>query len=96
MTYSMAHLVETLKKRRLQKGLSQKELGKKLHIPQSHLSKIESGLVDLQTSTLVEMARLLEMEVMIVDRTEVSLIKALQKGESKAPMYQLSEEDYEE
>ena len=41
-------IAASLKTARLAKGLTQKELGRRVGMPQSHISKIESGGVDLQ------------------------------------------------
>jgi transcriptional regulator with XRE-family HTH domain len=43
--------------------MTQKELGQRVGLPQSHISKIEKGAVDLQLSSLVEIARALDFEV---------------------------------
>lgn len=50
-------LQEKFKFLRLQKGLSQLQLAKKLGIPQSHISKIEAGKIDIKLSTFVQLAR---------------------------------------
>lgn len=38
-------------------GLSQRDLSARITVPQSHISKIESGGADLRLSSLVELAR---------------------------------------
>lgn len=70
-------LVESLVKARRQKGLTQKAVATQLGIPQSHLSRIESGTVDLRTSNLVELARLLELELVLVPRSLVPAVAKL-------------------
>lgn len=50
-------------------------------IPQSHLSRLEAGKVDLRTSSLVELARLLDLEVMLVPRTWVPAVRKLTEGD---------------
>ena len=45
-------IADSFKSARLAKGLTQKELGRRVGMPQSHISKIESGGVDLQLSSL--------------------------------------------
>jgi transcriptional regulator with XRE-family HTH domain len=42
-TKQYAYFVERLKKARLEKGLTQVQVAKKLRRPQSHISNIESG-----------------------------------------------------
>ncbi|HEY4255035.1 MAG TPA: helix-turn-helix transcriptional regulator [Chlamydiales bacterium] len=94
MKYSIQEVAASIKAARKKKGLSQKALGDKVGMPQSHISKIEQGLVDLQTSSLIEIARALELEPMLVSREYVSAVQALQMPEKalkSVPAYQLSE-----
>lgn len=95
--YSIEHLVETLKKARQAKGLSQRALGKKVGVPQSHISKIESGLVDLQASSLIEIARSLELEPILVPRPLIPLVQSLLRNSGKSdkprPMYKPDEDE---
>lgn len=96
MLYSIQYIAEALKKARLKKGLSQRELSLKVKIPQSHISKIEKGDVDLQISSLIELARTLELEVMLVPRQLVMIVEAMQQPNRKdKPLYQLDEESDE-
>ena len=101
MSHSFEHIGEILKKARLGKGLSQGALGAQVGVPQSHISKIESGLVDLQTSSLIELSRALDLELMLVPRVLVHTIQSLQRGTVEKnlkprPMYRLEENENEE
>jgi HTH-type transcriptional regulator/antitoxin HipB len=60
-------------------GLSQRALGAKLGIAQSHLSKIERAAVDPQVSSLMEIARVLGLELMFVPKQLVPAVRALQR-----------------
>lgn len=97
--YSIEHIGPMLKKARKENGLSQKDISLKSGVPQSHISKIESGLVDLQTSSLIALARILELELMLVPRTFVHTVRALQEqrkqNQEPRPKYRLEEEDEE-
>lgn len=77
MTISLIHLIKELQQVRKQKGLSQRDLGAKVGLPQSHVSKIERGLVDFQTSSLIELGRVLDREVMLIPRPLISTIQNL-------------------
>ena len=77
MNYLTEYLANTLKATRETKGFSQRELSKKTGMPQSHISKIENGAVDLRLSSLVELARALELEVMLVPRKTVSAVRSI-------------------
>lgn len=81
-TYVVEEIALTLKEARAQKGLSQRALAKLADVPQSHISKIESGAVDLRLSSLVEIARVLDLEVMLVPRKVVPAIKSIVRSTS--------------
>jgi transcriptional regulator with XRE-family HTH domain len=72
-------LTQTLRTTRESHGLSQAALGEKVGAPQSYISKVENGGVDLQTSSLVELARALELELVLVPRALLPAVTALQQ-----------------
>lgn len=67
----------SLKRAREDKGLSQRALANLSGVPQSHISKIESGAVDLRISSLVEIARALDMELKLVPRKGLSAVNSI-------------------
>jgi HTH-type transcriptional regulator/antitoxin HipB len=71
----MNKIIEALAQARKQQRLSQAVLGQKLGMPQSHISKIEKGDVDLRLSSLVDMARLLGLELMLVPKAYAPIIQ---------------------
>ena len=60
---------------RIAKALTQKELGQRVGLPQSHISKIEKGTVDLKLSSLVEIARALDLEITLVPRKALPAVE---------------------
>lgn len=76
----MSAIIGQLKAARQQLGLNQAGLGQKLGLPQSHVSKIESGNNDPRLSTIEDMARLLDHELMLIPRQLVPQIKAMLSG----------------
>jgi transcriptional regulator with XRE-family HTH domain len=74
-------------------GLSQSALGAKVGLAQSHISKIERGAIDLQTSNLVEIARALDLELMLVPRQLVPAVRALEQEIAPSPGMDPSELD---
>lgn len=84
MSYTTAQIVITLKAARDVKGLSQRELSKLAGVPQSHISKIESGAVDLRVSSLVELARVLDLELILVPRKSVSAVQSIVRSTENA------------
>jgi hypothetical protein len=79
MTYSTEHIAKQLKAARENNGLSQRELSVKSGVPQSHISKIENGNVDLRLSSLVGIARALGMEWALIPRQAMPAINAILK-----------------
>jgi len=99
MTYTTREIAAILKSARKAKEISQQALGEKIGVPQSHISKIENGAVDIQTSSLVEMARALDLEMMLVPRQLVPAIRAILRRSrpgsdlTSAPAYRLDEDE---
>lgn len=85
MIYTTGHIATALKNARETKGLSQRALSELAHMPQSHISKIESGGVDLRVSSLVELARVLDLELALVPRKSVSAVNSIVRSTAGAP-----------
>ena len=77
MTYATEQIARALRNAREARGLSQRALSAKAGIPQGHISKIENGAVDLRLSSLVELARVLELDLVLVPRKAVSAVQAI-------------------
>lgn len=74
----MTYIQEQVRAAREMKGLTQSDLGSRIGQPQSAVSRIERG-GDLRLSTLLEMARVLEMEPMLIPKHLVPAVGALVK-----------------
>ncbi|MFV1998465.1 MAG: helix-turn-helix domain-containing protein [Acidiferrobacterales bacterium] len=85
MNYTIAHIANKLKAAREAKGLSQRTLSKLAGVPQSHISKIENGFVDLRLSSLIELARVLGLELTLVPRKMLPAIKSIARGSFSPP-----------
>jgi transcriptional regulator with XRE-family HTH domain len=70
-------LTETLRRARHLKAWSQREFSIKAGLTQAHISRIESGAVDPKLSTLLELARLLDLELLLVPRTAITAVNAV-------------------
>lgn len=88
----MVILIKQLKTARQALGLKQSELGKKLGLPQSHISKIERGATDLRLSTVTDMARILDQELVLVPRHLVPHVTSLLRGGTQEHRWQPDEE----
>ena len=84
MVYATEHIANTLRDARKAQGLSQRALGAKAGVPQSHISKIENGAVDLRTSSLVELARVLDLELMLVPRKAIPAAQAIVRNSARS------------
>jgi HTH-type transcriptional regulator/antitoxin HipB len=72
----MAYIQGQVRVAREAKGLTQADVGSRIGQPQSAVSRIEGG-GDLRVSTLLEMARVLEMEPMLIPKHLVPAVQAL-------------------
>lgn len=77
MNYVTEQILEILREARIRKGLSQRELSARSGVPQSHISKIESGSVDLRMSSLIALARVLDLELLVAPKKSVPAIKSI-------------------
>ena len=72
----MASIQDHLRQAREVKGLTQSDMGARIGQPQSAVSRIERG-GDLRVSTLLEMARVLEMEPVLIPKRLIAAVQAL-------------------
>lgn len=84
MTYAAEHILQALKKAREAMGLSQRALSARTGVPQSHISKIESGGADIRVSSLIEIARALDLELKLVPRKAVPAVDTVVQSTAPA------------
>ncbi len=84
MSYATEQIASTLRAAREAKGLSQRELSAKSGLPQGHISKIENGAVDLRVSSLVALARVLDLELTLVPRKSVSAVQSIVRSSAQS------------
>ena len=77
MIHVVEYLSQALKSAREGKKLSQRGLSKAVGMPQAQISKIENAVVDMKASTLIELARALDLEVILVPRQQVPAVKRI-------------------
>ncbi|WP_081916718.1 helix-turn-helix domain-containing protein [Caulobacter sp. UNC358MFTsu5.1] len=70
-------LTDALRDTRGRKGWSQRDVTARMKLTQAQLSRIESGAADVRLSTFVELARLLDLEPVLVPRTALSGVNAI-------------------
>ena len=86
-----------LKAARKAAGLSQTELGAKVGLPQSHISQIETGRIDIRLTSLIEIARALGLEPMAIPRALVPAVRSILRSHTHRepaikPAYALDDE----
>lgn len=101
MIYAIEYLSKALKRAREAAKLSQRALGKRVGMPQAQISKIENARADLRASTMIELARALDLEVILVPRKQAPVVKGLIRLSDATdadrrrvrPLYRLDEEE---
>jgi transcriptional regulator with XRE-family HTH domain len=85
---------------RHKKGWSQAELGRRVGLPQMHISAIETGKVTPRFDTLLEVARALDQDLLLVPRAAVPLVRAMLRERAEGrddaeeqPLYQPDEDE---
>lgn len=101
MELPLQPIIAELVAARRQAKLSQRALGAKIGLAQSHVSKIERGTVDPQLSNLLEIARALGLELTLVPKRLVPAVRALSRpavrgsGVDQLPAYRLDDDTHE-
>jgi transcriptional regulator with XRE-family HTH domain len=88
-------LADILRDARLRRKLSQAALAGKLGIRQRQISDLERAAIDPRLSTIQNVARALDLEMMLIPHHLISAVDALQRAGSDAgtrPLYALSDE----
>src|SRR5579864_4382227 len=91
-------LRDQIKEARMKRGWGQRELGAKVGLPQPHISAIESGEIVPRFDTLLDILRVLGLDLLLVPRSLVpavqSLIRSQKQPESvEKPLYAADDEE---
>lgn len=86
MSYLLEKTAGRLRQAREDRGLTQRALAQLTGVPQSHISKIESGAVDIRLSSLVAISRALELELELVPKQALPAVQALIRSVEKPGM----------
>lgn len=95
-----SELRDQIKQARAERGWGQRQLGVAVGLPQPHISAIESGEIVPRFDTLLDLVRVLDLDLLLVPRPLVpavqSLIRAQKEPESEEkPVYALDENESE-
>jgi transcriptional regulator with XRE-family HTH domain len=90
----LAQLLQARKSREM----TQEELANKSGLGQSQISQIEHQAINPQLSTIQDLARVLDLELMLIPRHLLSAVEGVLRGTagSDRPLYDLSELEAEE
>jgi HTH-type transcriptional regulator / antitoxin HipB len=83
--YMIGQIYTSLLKARQAKKLSQIELSRLLDIPQSYISQVEQSKHDIKITTLLNWARVLDLEIMLVPRNLVNTVSYLLSPKKSEP-----------
>jgi HTH-type transcriptional regulator / antitoxin HipB len=81
-------LRQQIKEARAKHGWSQAELGRRSALPQMHISGIESGKIVPRFDTLLDLIRILDLDLLMIPRTLVPAVQSLirdQRGHDRSP-----------
>jgi len=87
MGYKSEHLVVQVREIREASGLSQRALSERTGQTQSHISQIESGKMEPGLSSFIDMARALDVELMLVPKKLVPGVTALMRSQATPDMH---------
>ena len=92
-------LLGALRDARLARDLSQQALAHRLGLHQRQISDLERGAMDPRLSTIQNVGRALDLELMLVPRHLINTVLNLQRSDITAsgdqPMYPLDDDDAE-
>src|SRR3989304_5549972 len=77
MSYKSEGLIAEIRKTREDSGVSQRALSARSGLTQSHISKIERGTLEPGLSSLIDMARALDLELVVVPKKLLPAVKGI-------------------
>jgi len=82
MNYATEDLIALLRTARVMQGITQRELGERIGSPQSYVARLEAGRTDPKLSSLVEVARALDLDLKLVPRGAVPVVDGALRAHS--------------
>lgn len=89
-------IINSLITARISKGLSQSEMARRIGLPQSYVSRLESGRLDARISSIQDIARFLELDIMLIPASMQPIVESLLKSDERIadrPLYTLDDTD---
>lgn len=91
-------LSDVLRAERVRKHLTQQQLAERLGFRQRQISDLERATIDPRLSTIQNVARALDLELVLIPRHLITAVQGLLRagsGSAKRPMYALGDEETE-
>lgn len=96
-----AEICRSIRQRRKEKNWSQEDLAKQLGMMQRHISEIERGKVMPRLNTLLDILRILNLDLVLVPQKLVRLVQVMvddnmhpnKKSPKDRPLYAAEEDD---
>lgn len=87
-----------IKQARVNRGWSQRKLGAEVRLPQPHISAIESGETVPRFDTLLDIVRVLDLDLVLVPRTLVPAVQSLVRAQKhpqsvEKPLYATDDDE---
>ena len=77
MSYKSEDLIREIRDRRTDAGLSQRALAARSGLTQAHISQIETGTLEPGLSSFIDMARALDLEIMLVPKKFLPAVQGI-------------------
>lgn len=84
MSYAASKVLEQLRAARLAQGLSQRQLGERIGLPQSNIARLEGGGTDPSLSKIIELARALDLDLQLIPRKALPAVKGAMRANELA------------
>jgi transcriptional regulator with XRE-family HTH domain len=93
-------LRDQIKQARAKRGWGQRQLGAAVGLPQPHISAIESGEIVPRFDTLLDLVRVLDLDLLLVPRPLVPAVQSLTRAQrepesEEKPLYAVNEDESE-
>ncbi len=77
MSYKSEDLIREIRDRRTDAGISQRALAARSGLTQAHISQIETGTLEPGLSSFIDMARALDLEIMLVPKKFLPAVEGI-------------------
>jgi transcriptional regulator with XRE-family HTH domain len=77
MPYQSAELIQAVRDQRISAGTSQRDLSARSGLSQAHISQIESRKLEPGLSSFIDLARALDLELMLVPKRMLPVVQGL-------------------